>query len=84
MAPPDSQRETAVKPFRGLVAEYEKHWHSQGCSAKHDYNTATRMRLMGREIGWRGVQDIRPDTFQGWLPKLTTSQKSERDFERNQ
>jgi integrase len=80
-APSDSRCETAVKPILTLVAEYDKHLRSQGCSVKHVYNTTTRLRLMGREIGWRGVQDIRPDTFQGWLPTLTCSQKTKKEYQ---
>ena len=81
MAPPDAQRETSVKPILGLVADYEEHLRSQGCTKKHAYNTTTRLRLMAREIGWRGVHDVRPDTFQGWLAKLLRSQKTKKEYQ---
>ena len=80
MAPPDSQRHTALKPFASLVADYEAHLLSQGCSKKHVHNTTTRLLRMAREIGWRGVHDIRPDTFQSWLPTLKGSQKTKKEY----
>jgi len=81
MAAPDSQQHTALRPFASLVAEYKKHLDSQGCSKKHIHNTTTRLLRMAREIGWRGVHDIRPDTFQSWLPTLKGSQKTKKEYQ---
>ncbi|SDR82023.1 Integrase [Opitutus sp. GAS368] len=81
MSAPDSQRETAAKPVSVLVTEYEKYLLSQGCAKKHAHDTTTRLSRMAKEIGWRAVNDVRPDTFQSWQTTLTCSQKTKKEYQ---
>ena len=81
MSPPDSQRETAAKSAIQLVADYEKYLLGQGRAKKHVHDTTARLRLMARQIGWRGVNEMRPDTFQSWQTKLSCSQKTKKEYQ---
>src|ERR1035437_575638 len=81
MSPPDAQRETAAKTAVQLVNDYEKYLLGQGRAKKHVHDTTTRLRLMTREIGWRGVNDMRPDNFQSWQTKLSCSQKTKKEYQ---
>ena len=78
---PDSQRETAAKSVPVLVSEYEKYLLSQGRAKKHAHDTTTRLSRMAKEIGWRALGDMRPDTFQSWQTTLTCSQKTKKEYQ---
>ena len=78
---PRAERETAAKGLLALIGEYENDLASRGLARKHVHDTIERVRRIVRETGWRGVTDVRPDSFVTWRASLKASAKTKKEYQ---
>ena len=76
-----SLRETAAKGMAALIADYENDLVSRRLARKHVHDTLRRIRRIVSETGWRGIADIRPDSFLTWRSSLESSAKTKKEYQ---
>ena len=78
---PRSIRETVNKGLLSLVSEYATDLRSCGLREKHVHDTTRRIRCVVSEAGWRGIGDVRADSFVEWRGSLQGSPKTKKEYQ---
>jgi integrase len=81
MDSPKVMREAFRAPLSDLLADYRRHLESRHLSPGYVRDTGRRVKRMANEIGWQTLADVRPDTFERWFATLTTSAKTNREYQ---
>jgi integrase len=81
LIPPRPVRETASKSLTQLTSDYESYLTSRELARKHVHNTITRIGRIIKETRWRGIIDVRPDSFLVWRASLTCSAKTKKEYQ---
>ena len=78
---PKLQREAFRTSLAELRTDYRRYLESRHLSTGYVRDTVRRLERMAEEIGWQTLADVRPDTFERWFSKLTTSAKTNREYQ---
>ena len=79
--PPESVRNASALAVSVLIGRYGDALRGLGRNPRHVKGTAARLLRMAREMHWKRLADIRPDTFAAWLAKLTLAAKSKKEYQ---
>lgn len=78
---PTAERVASALPVVSLIGHYTAALTGLGRVPRHVKGTTARLVRMAREIGWKRLADIRPDTFTTWLSALKLSAKSKKEYQ---
>jgi integrase len=78
---PKQMREAFKIPLSELRTDYRCYLESRRLNKGYIRDTVRRLERMAEAIGWRTLADIRPDSFERWFSTLTTSAKTNREYQ---
>ncbi len=81
MESPKAMREAQKTSLSELRTDYRRYLESRRLSKGYVRDTVKRLERMAVEIGWHTLADVRADAFERWFAGLTTSAKTNREYQ---